>query len=114
MFEDVKDRYMILLENQEIEADDGLWRIEYIGPPKAPNDTDRIDYYLRFKWIDPKNRYNLVTPERRLRLVAYESQSAFADCESKLRQALTSWLNSEVESKARFDYDSASLRQIES
>ncbi|HEV7746555.1 MAG TPA: hypothetical protein VGO56_16280 [Pyrinomonadaceae bacterium] len=105
---------MILLENQELKADDGLWRIEYIGPPNAPRDTDRIDYYLRFKWIDPQNRDNMVTPERRLRLVAYRSESAFADCESKLRQALTSWLNSDVESGAKFDYDSASLRQIES
>ena len=101
---------MIPLENREFETDEGLWRTEYIGSPKAPNDTDRIAYYLRFKWVDQRDRENRVTPERRLRLTAYSSQTAANDCEKRLIDAISSWLNSDIESEAVFDYESRSLR----
>ena len=94
------------LEGMEIESPEGLWRVEYIGKPNVIADRDRFDYYLRIKWVDPSDRENRATPERRLRIVAYHTQFALSDAEERLRNAVRRWVELAVdETEAEFDYD---------
>ena len=97
-----------VLDKLEFETVEGLWRIEYIGGPKQANE-DRATYYLRCKWVDPNNRENKATPERRLRLTVYPSQTIYSDFEDKLKAALNHFLENMEDCEVRFDRDSAYL-----
>ena len=94
------------LEGIEIESAEGLWRVEYIGAPDEIEGHDRFEYNLRIKWVDPNNRDNRVTPERRLRIIAYHTQFAVNDADERLRNAVRRWVELAVdESEAEFDYN---------
>jgi hypothetical protein len=47
-----------------IRTAEGKWRIAYIGEPREDVQSNRWEYYLRFKWIDPHHPENKTTPER--------------------------------------------------
>src|SRR6185295_16047104 len=61
-----------ILEGLIMETGEGKWRISCIGEPKQAVDSHRIDYHLRFKWLDPTNEKNQATPERWLRLATFK------------------------------------------
>jgi len=78
----------ITLEGFEIDAAEGRWRIENIGEPQQYADQDRVDYYLRVKWIDAHEPDNRATPERRLRIKTYATNEAYPDFEQRLKEAI--------------------------
>lgn len=85
-------RIPIDLEGVELKSPNGVWRIEYIAPPKPASDGDRVNYYLRITWADQKNPDNKVTPERRLRLTIYPSEASNQDgFRERLIASLTEW-----------------------
>lgn len=88
----------------------GTWRSKYIGEPNGLHNSDRVDYYIRFKWIDPNNPENKITPERRLRLVIYHKQSERSDYEMKLIRAIQTWLDSDEGLEAAYVYPSVLLQ----
>jgi hypothetical protein len=98
------------LKGLEFETDEGKWRIDYIGDPIEAIDSGRVEYYLRFKWIDPHDAENLETPERRLRLLLFKEDMIADDAEKKLVDAVHRWVNnSDPDIEARFDYASPYL-----
>lgn len=84
----------------------GLWRTHYIGQPRV--DLDNIEYWIRFKWVDPHEPENKATPERRLRLLIPRIQLVSNDSIERLIQMLGMWLDSD-EMDMVFDYSSSSL-----
>src|SRR2546423_1454033 len=100
----------IELNNLIFNTDEGTWRTEYVGEPIGLYDSDRLNYDVRFKWVDPNHPENLATPERRLRLVTYHSQSAYSDYEEKLKKAIQMWLDSTEELGAAYVYPSITLQ----
>jgi hypothetical protein len=104
---------LVELNNLIFETAEGTWRSEYIGEPGEPYDSDRVNYHLSFKWIDQNNPENRVTPERRLRLVTYHSQSSYGDYEEKLKKAIQLWLDSTEEIEAAYIYPSLMLQSTD-
>jgi hypothetical protein len=92
------------------ETVEGSWHTEYIAEPNGLYDSDQVNYYIRFKWVDPNNPENKVTPERRLRLVTYYSQSTYSDYEEKLKNAIYMWLESTDEAEASYVHTSIMLQ----
>jgi hypothetical protein len=93
----------IALEGWEVDAAEGRWRVEYIGEPHEYPDQDRVDYYLRVKWIDAHDPNNRATPERRLRIKTYSTHEAYPDFEERLKAAIYFWLEAPDETEATFD-----------
>ena len=85
----------------------GVWRTEYISQPTE--NGNNVDYWIRFKWVDPHDTENRETPERRLRLLLLHTQMAADDFDERFQGALMMWLDSD-ETDATFDYDSAQFR----
>lgn len=102
-----------VLEGLIMETGEGKWRISCISDPKQAVDSHRIDYHLRFKWVDQTNEANQATPERWLRLSTYKEDLSAADAEEKLIAALYSWLDWLDDSEARFSYESRHLLNLE-
>ena len=102
-----------VLEGLTMETGEGKWRISCIGEPKRTVDSHRIDYHLRFKWVDQTNQENQATPERWLRLSTYKEDLIAADAEEKLLAALYSWLDWPDDYEARFSYESRHLLNLE-
>ena len=102
-----------VLEGLIMETGEGKWRISSIGEPKQASDSNRIDFHLRFKWVDQSNEQNEATPERWLRLSTSEEDLIAADAEEKLIAALYSWLDWLDDSEARFSYESRQLLNLE-
>lgn len=95
---------LVELNNLIFKTVEGTWRSEYVGEPSEPYDSDRVDYHIRFKWVDQNNPENRIIPERYLRLVTYHSQSAYSDYEEKLKKAIQMWLDSTEETEAAYVY----------
>jgi hypothetical protein len=101
------------VKDLEFKTDLGKWRVEYIGDPLEAVDSGRVEYNLRFKWIDPHDPENKETPEQRLRLFLYEEDMTADDSEEKLVTALGSWIsNCDAEIVAKFEYESPFLKSI--
>lgn len=99
------------IKGLEFHTDEGKWRVIYIGDPVAAIDSGRVEYYLRFKWVDPHDAKNKETPERRLRLLLFKEDMTADDAEDKLVNALGRWINdSDPETDAQFDYASTYLK----
>jgi hypothetical protein len=94
------------LNGLEFDTACGKWRTHYIGQPQE--NSDNIDYYIRFKWVDPHEPENRATPERRLRLLLRHTQAATDDFFQRLRWTMAMWLDSD-EMDMVFDYDNRSF-----
>src|SRR5947207_1297309 len=101
---------IVVLNNLTFETVEGTWRTEYIGEPNGLYDSDQVNYYIRCKWVDPNNPKSKATPERRLRLVTYHSQSAYSNYEESLKKAIQMWLDSTEEIEAAYVYPSIMLQ----
>ncbi len=95
------------LNELRIKTDIGTWITEYLGEPMKRG-SDRIEYHIRFKWINPLDPEDKETPERRLRLTIYDSHNAYSDFERKLHHAILMWLESD-EMSALYRYPSILL-----
>jgi hypothetical protein len=96
-----------------METGEGKWRITQIGKAKQAADSQRIDYHLRFKWIDQSNEANEATPERWMQLTTYEADLRHVDAAKKLKAAVFSWLDWLDHYDARFSYESRFLETFE-
>lgn len=95
------------LENRTFETNCGTWRTSYIGEPDESGDN--VEFWIRFKWVDPHDPDNKATPERRLRLLTYPTQTVNDDYENRLFGAIRMWLDSD-EDDTVFDYEQHLLR----
>lgn len=82
------------LDGLEFNTACGTYRLEYLMQPEKAADSNRWDYWLQFKWIDPHDDSNKATPEFRLHLDLYEEDMLARDAESKLLGALDRWIQS--------------------
>lgn len=101
---------IVELDGLIFETVEGTWITEYIGEPNGLYDSDRVNYHIRFKWVGPNNPDNGATPERRLRLVTYHSQTAYSDYEEKVKNAIRMWLEFTEEIEAAYIYPSITLQ----
>ena len=70
----------------------GNYRLEYVVDPQKDIDSNRWEYWLQFKWIDPHDENNRATPEFRLHLDLYEEDMLERDSEPTLLGALDCWI----------------------
>jgi hypothetical protein len=77
------------LDGQRFETVYGIYRLEEVTEPQRKVDSYLWTYWLRFKWVDPHDENNKVTPEFRFYLDLYEEEMLADDAEGKLLGALS-------------------------
>jgi hypothetical protein len=82
------------LDGLRFETACGVYRLEHLMEPQKDIDSNRWEYWLQFKWIDPHDETNKATPEYRLYLDLYEEDMIANDAEAKLIGALNLWIQS--------------------
>jgi hypothetical protein len=98
------------LSGLEYQTDQGIWRVSYRWEPDEAIDSGRVVYHLRFKWIDPNNPNNELTPERHLTLELLREDLIGEKAKETLRNALGLWISEALPTdEARFDSHSPYL-----
>jgi hypothetical protein len=102
------------MKGWKFDTDCGLFVVEYLTDPTKAEDSNRWEYWLQLKWIDPQNAGNRATPEFRLHLELLEEAMLDDRSHERLADALRLWLDGMLmpgDHRLRFDADSGMLKE---